>query len=496
MSVKLLFSVSTQNLAAARWQGRKLIDCGVFLNDASGWQEFSRFLADFSGRPAYILVNAVEEDYRSEALPHTWGPARATLLARKLAQMFRNTPYRAAVLQGQETRRRREDIFLFSALSNADLLRPWVERLNANSIPVAGVYLLPMVSEALLTALSLNDVNVLLVSEHTTGLRQSYFRHGKLKASRLSFADHSHKNNQADYAAEIDRTLLYLHSMKALNPDDALAIAILDPTDKLAALCQHYGDEGDLRCIHVDRAYIEKKINDARNNALSSSDLVHLYVLSRRRNLVNLAPPVVTQNFGTYQARRVIYGLSALVLVIAAAWSALNLIRYNNYEKRAFAAAQATQLSAARYREAALRFPAAPASAAELQSAVQIAQRMTANQPTPERLMQIASNGLQAYPQIELQGLRWKPGPPEAGLLEGEIKPFRGDYRAAIADVTSFTLALKGMAEVASVQVLEWPLNLSSAEGMSGSTQDEEKTGDIKAKFKLKIELRPSGENK
>ena len=493
--LKLLFSISAQNLSAARLQGGKLIDCGVFVNNPLGWQEFGRFLAGFHGAPAYLMVNAVEEDYRNEALPHTWGNARHALLARKLAQMYRATPYRAAQLQTQETGRRREDVFLFSALSKPELLRPWVEALTANGTPIAGVYMLPMVSEALLASLNIKNLNVLLVSEHVTGLRQSYFHNGKLKASRLSFADHSHRNNQEDYAAEIDRTLLYLHSMKALNPEEALTVVLLDPTNSLAVLCKQFNADANLQCLHLDQSYLAKKLKGGRRDALLSSDLVHLLLLSRRRNLVNLAPAGVTHSFGTYQARRFIYVLSAVVLLVAGAWSALNLVRYNRDETRALEADRATQLTTERYREAAKRFPAAPASAAELQAAVRIAQQLASNKLTPERVMQITSNALVNYPQIELQGLRWMSGPPEVALLEGEIKPFRGDYRAAIVEVTNFSNSLKAMPEVASAQVLEWPLNLSSTEGMSGSTQDEEKTGQIKAKFKLKIELKPS-ENK
>lgn len=485
--LKLLFSISTHSLSAAHLHRGKLTDCGIFLNNASGWQEFGRFLAGFRGAPAYVMVNAVEEDYRIEALPHTWGRARHALLARKLAQMYRTTPYRAAQFQSQETGRRREDIFLFSALSKPDLLRPWVEVLSANGIPIAGVYMLPMVSEVLLSRLDIKDANVLLVSEHATGLRQSYFRQGKLKASRLSFADLSHASNQEDYAAEIDKTLLYLHSMKALNPEETLTVILLDPMNKLAALCRQFNSDATLQCLHIDQNYLEKKLH---RRGLLSSDLVHLLLLSRHRNIVNFAPAAVTHAFGTSQARRFLYVLSAIILLVAGVWSTVNLVRYNRDEARAQETERATQSTTERYREAAKRFPAAPASAAELQSAVQIAQQLTSNKPTPERVMQIASEALADYPQIELQGLRWMSGPPEAALLEGEIKPFRGDYRAAIVDVTNFSNGVKAMPQIATAQVLEWPLNLSSTEGMSGSTLDEEKTGQIKAKFKLKIELK------
>lgn len=489
MFQKLFFSISAQDLRAAYKRRGKLIDCGVFINSPLGWQEFNRFLADYSGVPAFIMVNAVEEDYRVEVLPHTQGRARKALIDRKLAQMFRNHPYRAALIQGQQTTQRREDVFLFCALSNTELLRPWIERLNANHVPVAGVYLLPLVSELLLGALSAASPYTLLVSEHSTGLRQSFFKNGKLKASRFSFTDHVNKNNQADYAAEIDRTLLYLHGMKTLNPDDALTFLVLDPTNTLKDLCKHYTQDANIRCIHINSSILQK-LRGMTPRLMTSSDLVHLYALAERGRPVNLAPAAVLQNFGAYQAKRLLYSLSGALLLVGTIWSAINLWRYQEYENRADQAELETQNLSLRYREAARRFPAAPASSAELEAAVKIAQQISAKQQTPERLMHAISTALENHPQVQLQGLRWNSGNPEVGVLEGEIKPFRGDYRAAIAEVAAFNRTLASSGYVNRTQVVAWPLNLSSTEGVSGSTQDEEKGGEVKAQFKLEIEMK------
>jgi hypothetical protein len=46
------------------------------------------------------------------------------VVARKLAQIFRNTPYRYAQLQGREAEGRRDDRVMYTAVTNPEVLRP------------------------------------------------------------------------------------------------------------------------------------------------------------------------------------------------------------------------------------------------------------------------------------------------------------------------------------------------------------------------------------
>ena len=85
--------------------------------------------------PAEIMVDAVEEDYRFETLPHAYGPDRAQMAARKLRQHYRNTPYMAAWRLGRETGKRRDDRYLFSALTNPDLVTDWLRRSSRAIFP-------------------------------------------------------------------------------------------------------------------------------------------------------------------------------------------------------------------------------------------------------------------------------------------------------------------------------------------------------------------------
>src|SRR5262249_59332731 len=93
--------------------------------------------------PAHVMVDAVEEDYRFETLPHAYGADRVQMATRKLRQHYRNTPYMTAWRIGRDTGKRRDDRYLFSALTNPDLVTDWLEAIIARRLPVSRLYLLP-----------------------------------------------------------------------------------------------------------------------------------------------------------------------------------------------------------------------------------------------------------------------------------------------------------------------------------------------------------------
>jgi len=79
----------------------------------------------------------------------------------------------------------------------------------------------------------------------------------------------------------------------------------------------------------------------------------------------------------------------------------------------------------------------------------------------------------------------------ESALIEGEVRPFRGDYRAAIDSINRFAESLAQQPNVGDVKVAKLPLNISPGLTLSGSTTDNrEQTG--KAEFKIIVQMKPS----
>ena len=133
-SMELLTLPSTRD--AARWLGGRLSKSVVFENNEGGLAAFKEHLAREPNLPAHMIVDAVEEDYRFESLPHSFGSDRGEMITRKLKQHYRNTPYCSARIQGRDPGKRRDDRYLFCALTNPELIAGWQQAIIERELPV------------------------------------------------------------------------------------------------------------------------------------------------------------------------------------------------------------------------------------------------------------------------------------------------------------------------------------------------------------------------
>lgn len=525
MPSKLLLYISTEGATAALWRNTRLTDVVAFDNDPAGRSGFGGLLAAHASLPVYVAVDCVEEDFRSETLPHVGGRAHRDMLSRKLKQVFRNAPFSAAWQQGREPDKRKDDIFLFVALTLPDLLRPWLDTVQAVGNPLAGVYLLPMVTRTLLGKLHLKERHLLVVSEGSGGLRQSYFRDGNLKISRLIPLDTPHDTSRTDtYATEIGKTRLFLNGQRHITRDEKLSVVLLDYRgDVFLDLNQQLNTDPGLTCRIISGQQMSSALGVSFDSPHASPDLLHLFALGLQPPPVSLAPPELTRGFALYQMRRAIFGLSLAVLLAGVSWGGVNFYRQLATQDEISSTESNIRRHEALYLEIARQFPSAPTSAENLKSAVEIAQALQRESRDPEYLMAVISHALDTRPDIALTKLNWKhdalhassedePGKAtraggipaaaspatasgnaselgEVAYLEGEVAPFFGDYRSAIASIQSFADRLRHEKTVADVVVMHLPLDIDPSSSLSGSTL----SGDAPsggARFKLKIVLR------
>ncbi|HET9663632.1 MAG TPA: hypothetical protein VFP00_05330, partial [Burkholderiales bacterium] len=149
-------------------------------------------------------------------------------------------------------------------------------------------------------------------------------------------------------------------------------------------------------------------------------------------------------------------------------------------------------------------------------SAVEIAQRLGDGVRAPENFMRAISRALDATPGIAIRQLGWKYGRSdieagtfkpaaaavaaapagqaasrrETGLVEGEVKPFRGDYRAAIGLIQAFADRLANDPAVAQAHIVKLPLNIDPKLPLSGNTIDKGEHADSAADFRLYLVMK------
>lgn len=517
MAEKLLICISAQQTSAAHWQGDRIADRQVFSKNDSGFAAFREYLAPFSNVPTYIMVDAVEEDYRFETLPHAFGSDRATMVSRKLKQHYRNAPFVAAWLQGRDSGKRRDDRYLFSALTNSDIVAGWLLAVVDCGLPVAGVYLLPIVSTALPDKLQLKATNLLIVAQHSAGLRLTFFLNGQFRLSRLTRSEGA-SDRVHFISEEISNTRLYLHAVRGAALDEPLTVLLLDRNNDLAEAVQIIArDNPSLNCKRVGREELASRLGIVEQQLDLSPDVIYLHLLGLKVPESNLAPAAVTVGFRRYRAKRALYAAAGVVAMIGLVWSSSNAYQNMEAATETAGAARQTALQQVQYQEATRLFPAAPASAEQMKKAVEIAQKLKETIRTPEMMMGIISKALEASPSIVIRDFGWKYGPGEidsggtstraaaetaapaagtapqrrqSGLIEGEVRPFRGDYREAIETINAFARRLELDPMVAEVRIIKLPLNVNPTLSLSGNTLDSREQSGT-ADFKLLIVKKP-----
>jgi hypothetical protein len=515
MADKIFLCVSAAQATAGHWRSGKLAAVRVFANNQSGWADFAELLRQNTGIPVYLLVDTVEEDYRFENLPHSFGSDRREMIARKLRQLYRNNPYSRAWLQGRETDKRRDDRFLFAALTNSELIAGWTQAIEVQQAPLAGVYLLPMATRTLLKRFGLDSIpNLLLITQNSAGLRQSFFRGQKLRISRLTPIEQIEDEiHTAEYAEEIGNTRLYLAAVKVMPLDDPLSIVILDQDGSLMGLSQELvGQQSNILCQYFSRSEIIARLGLAPELLQISPDALYLHMLGEHQPHINLAPLEKTRAFWRYQARQGVFAIAAVAALVAVLWCGTNLFRQYEYREEMVETAQQTAQQQILYMEVTKQYPVAPTPAENLRSAVEIAQKIRQSVHSPELMYTVISRALDASPNVVLKSINWKydkegidadtgtqrpalitgSGPKwEAGVIEAEIRPFNGDYRTAVASINSFVEKLRRDPTVAEATITQLPLNINPGTSLSGNTTDSrEQTSS--APFKAALSLRPA----
>ncbi len=522
MISKIVLYAFPDRLTAGLWRMGRLVTCEVFQNDERGLNGFRGFLHRHQGVPIYLIADAVEEDYRVETAPHTSGKVRQVLLERKLGQLYRTTLYRAAKFIGREREQRRDDIFLLVALSNAESIQPWILAMDEQRAPLAGVYLLPMVSQFLINRLKLTAPHLLLMDGQVSGLRQTYFQDGKLRVSRLAPDVASPNARHPElYMTEVEKTRLYLLSQRLIASDTKLSLLILVSGGAGEEVCRVIGNELGLECMALSSEKLASHIGIDVQALHKFPELLYMQIVVKGGIPVNLAPVEQTRDYLVHRLRGWIWYASAGLLLGSLMVAAMNFKETLDYQTRLSQAKLQTTDFERRYDEVARNFPATPMPGGDLKVVVEMHQTIAANNRTPQRLMHVVAAALDTAPEIQLQRLRWKltddlnakddssssqsakgtlapaqavNGAPgvlrELGFVDGEIRNFNGDYRAALDSVNRLAERIRQDSRVESVVVVQQPVNVSAYSSLQGSTLDAQAQQMPAALFKLKVILK------
>lgn len=521
-------------MVAQEWSGNDLRNSVYFEPDEQGFDLFKTYLKSINNEPIRLLVDLIEEEFRQASLPFVRGTDRRALIQRNLEKFFRNTRFRRAISQKVEKfKNRKEESFLFTGLTNPDLLEPWLKAIDDTKTPLSGVVSLPLISERFVAKLPSDNKCVILVSQQVpSNLRQSVFVDGKLMLSRLvPIASFYQGNYAADVVRDIDSTQRYLVSQRLIECFETVTVHILSNGrhyDKLTVACVE-SSYFDFEIHNINDLLKKEKIDLYDEQDFSSTLFCHEATTTKFEN--HYASKDEKRYFTHYLVG---LGLKIVGIAIFSVGLALgvssatqgylykdNIEDINNLQKQ-----YDTQ-----FERLASKTKALPASTTDMKLAVKTASIIQNNYKTsPKEFLVNVSQDLVLFADLRAIGVNWfisddnennlakdviwdqkvkrkkrksksrKAAKKEAingyyeiVVLEGEFIEFGGNYRYALSVLSDLEDFMKESGKYDEVVILKRPLSIDGDSVLTGAAdikaQSQVKDATFKVKIVKKVEL-------
>ncbi|MBU0689373.1 MAG: hypothetical protein KJ850_07520 [Gammaproteobacteria bacterium] len=485
MARTLLF-LSAENFQAYLWNGKGLTFAHEFSNDADGREQFSSFLEQ-NHNPTYLLVDIIEEDFHLETIPHLIGPSRSALIERKFEQYYRSTPFRQATLLKRQEEGRRDDDYLFSALTNPQRITPWLDALLENHVPLAGIYSIPNISAPLLKDIQSEHI-LLLTWERNAGLRQTYFHNKRLHFSRLIPINENGTLIEA-IISETPRTQQYLKSLSLPPPGEVLEVYILCHANEIAQLSTKLSSDGEQHFNYLDITEFARKHKCKQEIEDSDSTALFLNLLAGKPPSAHYANSAHTHFFMLWQLRFVLFGLAIFILLLGLMWGGMAFWQSEQFSSETKPLLKQTAQLQTQAQGIQRNFANTSVPAADMKTAVLLARSLNQYSHPPQGIIYELSAVLESFPRITLNELAWQASPADAAptpypaqviTFEGTLSGFGSDHRGALAYLEKFEQALIRHGYAVSATAL--PLDITSKGSISGQSADASQ-----GQFTLKI---------
>ena len=495
---RVLLYLSAVGASCALYRHGTLKEVYSMPSDEDGWEMFNAFLLGNPGKPVAIAVDTVDEIYRQDMLPRARGADRREMTERRLRQLIHHSGYRAALRQSPLTgaeprdrsRGRRQDRYLMMGLTNAEILRPWLDILHVRGAHLAGIWLLPALTIPLARQFRLTRTRLLLVSEQTGGLRLTYLEDGELRFSRLAPVDsNQYENPLESYAAEIERTRQALVGQRLLDRAEPLRTLLLDPLNTLRELHTFLPESAGFQCESILRGQLLETLKLPPTLLAESSDALYLKLLPNAPRGANLMMP-------EQHAVTRLHWMRRGFLFIATAWFSLALIASALLLMDAWRLDHAADREHAdslkdHAREAGLLIGAGGREALEYRMrTVQAWQRVKALEQDPAQIIQQARHIGDQIGDLRFQHIEWNTRATGASArapairLDGEVFPFNNDFSAAHQRIQRLVTQLQAAIPAGqTVTVKRWPLDVSA----SGDLEGEFGHSHVSARFQIEI---------
>ncbi|MHB1060618.1 MAG: monoheme cytochrome SoxX [Thiobacillus sp.] len=487
---RLILLATPRQIGVLDWRRGQMHWLGEFAASEAGLAAFRAIVVKHAQLPVLLVADTVDEDYRSEILPHVQGHARAELLARKLKQVFRNARFTGAWRQARETTGRRDDRYLLATLTDSEWLTPWLSVLHRERVPLCGITPLALAYQHLLARLRVQAPHTLLACRLNNSLRLSYYHNGLLRFSRLIGSD-TPTQMPGNAADEIAKTQLYLTGQRILPREARLHVLLLDPSGQLDSAQAPLNADPAFSTRLVDMPSLARALRIPDNFLAATPEIAPLAAIAGEAVQLNLAPPELLQHHTEFRWRRGLNQAAGIVAAIGLTLTAAYWLHAQDLRDQVQQIEGEVQRGDARHAAIVRNFPVLATRPDQLGQTLALATQLNQAPLDVNALFLPLGQALTAHPDVIVRSLTLQDradGVTEI-TLDARLADFDGNYRAAMSRIDSFVSRLAATPGVAAVERVTSPVNTASTATLSGKTTGE--TRPEETRFTLSVQVRP-----
>lgn len=514
--MKQLFYFYGYRLKVLRWQKGKVVAANIFEPNDEGFQQFRNFVKDYKNIKTMMLVDIIEEDFQSDTIPKVRGNDRKALINRALDKSFFEITYRYAISHGtSKTNKNQEDILL-GALTNADLITPWLSEIRRQKIRLVGIQSITTVGEALLPKIGINGEPTLLITQQLPWtIRQSFYKDGQLHFSRLI---PTRLNDISEFPNlvlnEVDQTVRYLQYKRLINDAEEINTIMITAEEYALHLNKTLDESPSLDYKSYTVPEIASMIGIKEPYESTTADIIFAHLADvKPRNHYGRDDDILCHQ--SHKLKNFIQTMTAAVFIIGIGASAFFGINSAIFSKNTVTAEKNASYFQRKYEEQSQQLDDLLSNAEIMKQSVDAIAKLTRDETyTPTFIFEQFSQIISKYPQIKLDRLRLKydsgynnpdtnnldnievnlepivPGHPKPIIeVNASLKGLDKNYRESLKIVAKFKKELQQLNTITDVEITKQPVEITSKTQFSGNTGVSITSTD-KSKDKNKFSIR------
>ena len=466
-----------------------------------------------------MLIDIIEEEFAADPLPTIGTRDRAALVASRLRRKFPRTPYRVSISRQARGKAGENIVAIYSAVTNRELLDPWLQIIADYRTPLSGIYSVPLIAPQILSRIYKARDAVLLLTQHQgQRLRQVVVRDGNVQSSRLSKSPPLNDPQYPDFVVEeIEKIRRYLERTRLLSSKEQLSVCMIADSDVTEEVLKRVHSSSPLQFHCAKPQAVARKIRS--EIPLEADRLERLFIAAALKKRPRNSYAASGEN-RYWHLRRLRDGMIASALAASVLFSVMAGWYFSEAWHLRRAATdietQVRQLTDTFHRDNASIDPI-KADSHEMKLAVDTGNYILENRLPVPWVMHQLGQVMGEYPDVRIQQLSWRAEQPPSDTSQSssrrdsrvpspipsiaavsveivaELRPFDGDMRHAFARIDELTTDITDRTRFGEALVIEYPLDASPSSAVSGEISGASNPESANFRLRLTFRLQPAG---